>query len=125
GLGALRQLWQDFQHVLEAPLAKVIPGFFETDLWGSLQSLSPVLNMVVFALFPVLLVFSLYSTMVFWATDNIRRTETQLQTEMVELHQKADQITAGIAALAQIYIDNPPGPLYRHYRRENRLLDPA
>ncbi|CAL4163122.1 unnamed protein product, partial [Meganyctiphanes norvegica] len=61
GLGALRQLWQDFQHVLEAPLAKVIPGFFETDLWGSLQSLSPVLNMVVFALFPVLLVFSLYS----------------------------------------------------------------
>ncbi|XP_069996671.1 uncharacterized protein [Penaeus vannamei] len=96
----LQETVMQFLDVLDQPAMKLLPDFA-----------SPTLSMVIYAAFPLLLIFTLYAGVMLWATSSVQRVD-HLHSTISELNAKADQITQGISALAQIYIDNPPG-----YRR--------
>ncbi|KAK4291340.1 hypothetical protein Pmani_035835 [Petrolisthes manimaculis] len=59
-------------------------------------------------MFPLVLVFTLYLGLVLWVSSTLHRADHHLYSTISELNAKTDQISEGIAALAQIYIDNYP-----------------
>ncbi|XP_045113495.1 uncharacterized protein LOC123505830 isoform X3 [Portunus trituberculatus] len=62
----------------------------------------------VHALFPLMLAFTLYLGLVLWASSTLHKEDYQLYQTISELNAKTDQISEGLAALAQMYIDNYP-----------------
>ncbi|XP_045113494.1 uncharacterized protein LOC123505830 isoform X2 [Portunus trituberculatus] len=70
--------------------------------------LSPLSTLGVHALFPLMLAFTLYLGLVLWASSTLHKEDYQLYQTISELNAKTDQISEGLAALAQMYIDNYP-----------------
>lgn len=99
GMDLLKDAALQLLQVVEEPATKFFSfeGFF-----------SPLATLGVYVLFPLALIFTLYLSLVLWASSSIHTADHHLHVTMEELNSKADQITEGIAALAQIYIDNPP-----------------
>ncbi|XP_066941232.1 uncharacterized protein [Macrobrachium rosenbergii] len=90
----------------------------ETKLLPLSDLFSPVLSTGLFAIIPLVIIFSLYLGVMLWASSSIRRADDYLQQTISDLNTKADQISEGIAALAQIYIDNPPPAYGRRHPSE-------
>ncbi|XP_068226316.1 uncharacterized protein [Palaemon carinicauda] len=91
----------------------------ETKLLPLSDLFSPVISTGLFAIVPLVIIFSLYLGVMLWASSSIRRADDYLQQTISDLNTKADQISEGIAALAQIYIDNPPPGYGRRHASES------
>ncbi|KAK3867109.1 hypothetical protein Pcinc_027393 [Petrolisthes cinctipes] len=89
---------------------------------SSLQGLLPFFgSSTVHLMFPLVLVFTLYLGLVLWVSSTLHRADHHLYSTISELNAKTDQISEGIAALAQIYIDNYP---YTYRGRQDILSGP-
>lgn len=84
--------------------------------------LSPLSTLGVHALFPLMLAFTLYLGLVLWASSTLHKEDYQLYQTISELNAKTDQISEGLTALAQMYIDNYPFAYRSHPRSQDHHL---
>ncbi|XP_050722121.1 uncharacterized protein LOC127001537 isoform X2 [Eriocheir sinensis] len=92
-----------------------------SSLFGSLR----LSTLGVHALFPLMLAFTLYLGLVLWASSTLHRADHHLYKTISELNAKTDQITEGLAALAQIYIDNYHFSYRSNHEGQEPFLNPS